>query len=317
MLIKLFRVMLIVALTSVQSGCLYMAIEKHGGAFLVGVTGEEFVHISNDQWDSSRNAMVYFYRPDSRWASEEIDAPSLFIDDNRYVSMRANGFSWLEMAPGTRRITMRRPIGLLLGFEGISWPVEFSLSTIVDAEFEVEAGKVYYFRYSEIVAPSAPNPSLQDGDPLSKGDMQLVSRDVAIKEIVKTRFIEDEPPLAKNSAGTSIVEKNKEDDFNKEKARLEAAHEEELAQLKLDGYWKSTSWYWPFGGGPTKHTEAGIELKALEKEREAYLLALAEEKEKAKKPRWWWPFGKTQQDEQEQQSQKEQEQKVTGIRYSN
>ena len=314
MLNRIIQVALIAVIAASQTGCLYMAFEKHGGAFLVAVTGDQFVHIPNDEWDSSNNALVYFYRPDSRWASEEIDAPSVFIDDHRYVSLRANGFTWLEMAPGPKQITMRRPIGLLLGFEGIG---SFSLSKIVDAEFNVEPGKVYYFRYSEIEAPSLPNPDLDPADTLAQGDMQLVSREVAIKEIVATRFIENEPPFAKNSAGTSIVEQNKEDAYEKEKARLEAAHEEELAQLKLDGYWKSTSWYWPFGGGPTKHTEAGIELKALEKEREAYLLALAEEKEKAKKPRWWWPFGKTQQDEQEQQSQKEQEQKVTGIRYSN
>ena len=72
-----------------------------------------------------------------------------------------------------------------------------------------------------------------------------------------------------------------------------------------------------FGGGPTKRTEADIELKALEKDREAYLLALAEEKERGKKARWWWPFGKKQQDEQEPQEQSEQEQTVSGISYSN
>ncbi len=291
MLKKLLQITLIVTLAGVQTGCLYMATEKHGGAFLVGVTGDKFVHLPNEQWDSSRNAMVYFYRPDSRWASDEIDAPSLFIDNNRYVSLRANGYSWLEMAPGSRRITMRRPIGLLLGFEGISWPVEFSISTIVDAEFEVEAGKIYYFRYSEVDVPSVNNPALGDDDSLSMGDMQLVSRELAMAEIIKTRFIEDEPPLAKNSAGTSIVEKNKEDDFNKEKARLEVAKVEELEQLKIDGHWRGTTWYWPFGGGPTKRTEADIEIKELEKEREEYLVAYAEAEAKRKGPSWW-SFGK-------------------------
>lgn len=321
MLKRILQLTLVAFMTFSQTGCLYMAFEKHGGAFLVQVTGERFVHIPNDQWDSTNNALVYFYRPDSRWASEEIDAPSMFIDDHRYVSLRANGFTWLEMAPGPKQITMRRPIGLLLGFEGIG---SFSLSKIVDAEFEVEAGKVYYFRYSEIEAPSLPNPDLDPEDTLAQGDMQLVSRDVAIEEIVKTRFIENEPPFAKNSAGTSIVETNKKDVYEKEKARLEVAREEELEQLKLDGHWRSAKWYWPFGGGPTKRTEADIELKALEKEREAYLLALAEEEERGKKARWWWPFGKKQQDEQEQEREaqdqdqdQDQDPKVTDISYSN
>ena len=265
-----------------------MAFEKHGGAFLVPVSGDRFIHISNDQWEPEKNAIVYFYRPDSRWASDEIDAPSMFIDDNRYVSLRANGFSWLEMSPGTRQITMRRPIGLLLGFEGMG---DFSLSKIVDAEFEVEAGKVYYFRYSEVDLPSAPNPEIDAENPLAQGDMQLVSREVAMKEIVKTRFIESQPPFAKNAAGVSIVEKNKEDDFKKEKARLEEIKTEELAQLKADGHWRNSQWYWPFGGGPTKRTEADIELKELEKEREEYLVAYAEAEAKKKGPSWW-SFGK-------------------------
>lgn len=314
MLKRIFQIAFVALMVVSQTGCLYLAFEKHGGAFLVQVTGEQFVHIPNDEWDSTNNALVYFYRPDSRWASEEIDAPSVFIDDHRYVSLRANGFTWLEMAPGPKQIAMRRPIGLLLGFEGIG---SFSLSKIVDAEFDVEAGKVYYFRYSEIDAPSQPNPDLDSEDALAQGDMQLVSREVAIQEIVKTRFIEDEPPFAKNSAGTSIVEQNKEDAYEKEKARLEVVQEEELAQLKMDGHWKSTKWYWPFGGGPTKRTEAGIQLQELEKEREAYLVALAEKEEKAKKPRWWWPFGNKQQDAEEQQDTKEQERKVTVVNYSN
>ncbi|UZE97443.1 DUF2846 domain-containing protein [Alkalimarinus alittae] len=297
MLKRILQIAFVAVIVTFQTGCLYMAFEKHGGAFLVSVTGEQFVHIPNDQWDSTNNAMVYFYRPDSRWASEEIDAPSVFIDDHRYVSLRANGFTWLEMAPGPKQITMRRPIGLLLGFEGIG---SFSLSKIVDAEFDLEAGKVYYFRYSEIQAPSQPNPDLDPEDTLAQGDMQLVSRDVAIKEIVKTRFIENEPPFAKNSAGTSIVEQNKKDAYEKEKARLELAKEEELEQLKADGHWKSTKWYWPFGGGPTKRTEADIELKELEKERENYLLALAAEENKGK-TKWWWPFGNKQQEEEPQQ----------------
>lgn len=284
MLKRFLQIALIAIAATLQSGCLYMAFEKHGGAFLVPVSGEQFVHIPNEKWDSTNNAMVYFYRPDSRWASDEIDAPSVFINDHRYVSLRANGFTWLEMAPGPKQITMRRPIGLLLGFEGIG---DFALSKIVDAEFEVEAGKVYYFRYSEVEAPSAANPSLSPDHPLAQGDMQLVTRDVAIKEIVDTRFIENQPPFAKNSAGVSIVEQNKEDDFKREKARLEVAKEEELAQLKNDGYWRESKWYWPFGGGPTKRLESDIALKELEKSREEYLTALAEAENKGAP---WWKF---------------------------
>ncbi len=284
---RFLQISLLLLSTGLMSGCLtvYLAFEKHAGAFLVEVTGPKFIHIPDRQWDSKNNALVYFYRPYSDWAAEEIDAPSLFIDDRRYVSLRGNGYSWLEMAPGTRRITMRRPIGLLLGFEGID---EYSLSIIVDADFELEPGGIYYFRYSEVEPPAKPNPALDPDHPLASGDMQLVSAEVAFDEIVHTRFIEDEPPLAKNSAGTSIVETNIMDSFAKEREELEEQRDVELAELKDQGHWRSAKWYWPFGGGPTKRVKADRALRKLDKREQAYLATLAsEEKEDSK---WWWPF---------------------------
>ena len=53
----------------------------------------------NDAWGSNQNAMVYFYRPNSQWAADEIDAPSVYIDDRHYFNIRGNGYTWLEMAP--------------------------------------------------------------------------------------------------------------------------------------------------------------------------------------------------------------------------
>lgn len=265
------------------NGCLYLALEKHGGAFLVPVSGEKFVHLPNDSWDTQSNAMIYIYRPDSEWASDEIDAPSVYIDDRHYVNLRANGYSWLELAPGKRRVTMRRPVGLLLGFEGMG---HFALDLIVDAEFDVEPGKVYYFRYSEVELPEKANPELDPEHPLANGDMQLVSRDVAIKEIVLTRYMENQPPFAKNNAGKSIVEVNKTDDYKKTKKQLEEEREVELAKLKSEGHWRESKWYWPFGSGPTKRLKTDVELKKLDKARDQHL-AMLEEK-KAKKS--WWPF---------------------------
>ncbi len=287
MLIKALQIALLTAMTSVLAGCptLYMAFEKHGGAFLTSVSGERFVHIPDTEWDSKNNALVYFYRPDSDWGSEEIDAPSVFIDDHRYFSIRSNGYTWLEMAPGVRHITMRRPIGLLLGFEGFG---SFALSKIVDTDFEVEAGKIYYFRYSEIDKPGAANPELEEEHPLAQGDMQLVTADVAYDEIVNTRFLESQAPFAKNSAAVSIAETNRMDNFARERQDLEARREIELAQLKEAGYWRDPKWYWPFGGGPTKAVKAERELRKLDKREQEYVASLASsEKEDSS---WWWPF---------------------------
>ncbi len=286
MLKKTLQFASLLAIVSVLSGCpVYMAFEKHGGAFIAPVKGDNFVHIPDIDWDQKNNALVYFYRPDSDWGAEEIDAPSVFIDDHRYFSIRANGYSWLEMAPGIRHITMRRPIGLLLGFEGIG---NFNLSKIVDADFEVEAGKIYYFRYSEIDKPSEPNPNLDEDDALAQGDMQLVTSDVAYEEIITTRFIESQAPFAKNSSAVSIAEINRLDNFKKEREELEERKEIELAQLKEAGYWRSPKWYWPFGGGPTKAVKADRDLRKLNKREDAYIASLASSEKEEKK--WWWPF---------------------------
>lgn len=291
MLNRFAQITVVAMVASLLSGCPkpYLAFEKHGGAFLVPVKGEQFVHRPNSSWESNKNAMVYFYRPLSQWGADEIDVPSVYIDDHHYFGIRANGYTWFEMTPGKKQITIRRPIGLLLGFEGIG---SFSLEKIIDAEFYPEAGKVYYFRYSEVDVPSAPNPDLDPDSPFAKGDVQMVSRDVAIKDIVTTRYIESQPPFAKNSAGTSIVKVNNLDAYKAEKARLEEARSEELAQLKEQGYWRSASWYWPFGGGPTKRLKTDIELQKLEANWQAYEADLErkEAMEAALNKSKWWPF---------------------------
>ena len=130
------------------------------------------------------------------------DAPTVYIDDTRYISMRSNGWSWLEVAPGTRRLTMRRPLGAVLGFEGMD---DFALSLIVDAKFDVQPGGVYYFRYSEDDTPKEPNPALASDDPLSKGDMQLVSWEVAYPEIINTRFMDSRPRSPRTQVGRILL----------------------------------------------------------------------------------------------------------------
>ncbi|MAM86031.1 MAG: hypothetical protein CME36_01820 [unclassified Hahellaceae] len=287
-IVSVLRITTLVLACSLLSGCptIYLAFEKHAGTFLVAVDGPQFVHIPDTDWDSRKNAMVYFYRPASRWSLEEIDAPSIFIDDRRYFSMRGSGFTWLEMAPGVRRVTVRRPIGLLLGFEGIG---DFALSKPVDAEFEVEAGKVYYFRYSEIDKPSKRNPDLPPDSLLGEGDLQLVSGEVAFEEIVDTRLITNKPPLGKIDAPRSIVQLNIQDSFAKERQQLMAQREEELEELKAEGHWRPAPWYKPFASGsPTKRVEADKALRKLDKEVAEYERSLAASEKDDKK--WYWPF---------------------------
>ena len=82
-------------------------------------------------------ALVYLYRPHSKWNEQEILANSIFINGMRLPSLTDNHYYWLEMNPGVYRLKISRPLG----------PLYFQKGTVVD--FQVEAGRTYYLRYDE------------------------------------------------------------------------------------------------------------------------------------------------------------------------
>lgn len=268
----------------VLSGCtVYQSIGKSVGGFLHPVSGHNFVHIDTDAWDQ-KNALLYFYRTHSQWAADEIESPSVYIDDKHYFNIRNNSFTWLEVAPGERHLAMRRP---LLGLEGLN---SFSLSLIADATLNVEAGKIYYLRYNELTEPERPHPDLDPEHRLASGDLQLVTREYAMQsgEIVSTLFLNSDL-LAPNHAATSIVEVNQDADYEKRKAVLEEERELEIERLKQQGKYESASWYWPFGGGPTVPLESDRKLKELD-EQYARLEAERERRREAESGGGWWIF---------------------------
>ncbi len=266
------------------SGCtIYQSIGKSVGGFLHPVSGHDFVHIDSDAWDQ-RNALLYFYRPHSQWAADEIESPSVYIDDKHYFNIRNNSFTWLEVKPGERHIAMRRP---LLGLEGLN---SFSLSMIADATLEVEAGNIYYLRYNELTEPEVRHPDLDPEHPLASGDLQLVTRSYAMQsdQIVSTLFLNSDL-LAPNHAATSIVEVNEDMDYEKRKAELAKERELELERLKQEGRYEETSWFWPFGGGPTEPLETDQKLEALEQDY-AQLEAERKQRREAESGGGWWIF---------------------------
>jgi len=214
-----FRVLIVVSLVSASGCTIYQSIGKSTGSFLHPVSGHDFVHIDNDSWDR-KYAVLYFYRTDSEWAGDEIEAPSVYVDDSHYFNIRNDSFTWLVVKPGERHIAMRRP---LLGLEGMN---SFSLSLIADAALNVEPGGIYYLRYNELSEPTQAHPELGPEHPLAQGDLQLVTREYAMQrqEIVSTRFLNSDL-LAPNHAAVSIVEANEEAD----RERREAA--------ESDGWW--------------------------------------------------------------------------------
>lgn len=268
----------------VGSGCtVYQSIGKSVGSFLHPVSGHDFVHIDNEQWDRD-NAVLYFYRTHSQWAADEIEAPSVYIDDNHYFNIRNDSFTWLEVSPGERHIAIRRP---LLGLEGLN---SFSLSLIADATLEVEPGRIYYLRYNELEEPESTHPELAEDHPLTSGDLQLVTRDYAMQagEIVSTRFLNSDL-LAPNHAAVSIVEVNEDGDYERNLALLEEEREAEIERLKAEGKYEEAPWYWPFGGGPTEPLESDRKLRELEREYAA-LEQERERREEAEGGDGWWIF---------------------------
>ncbi|MDO6823345.1 DUF2846 domain-containing protein [Marinobacter sp. 1_MG-2023] len=277
-----FRGLLVVSLLLPASGCtFYHSIGKSVGSFLHPVSGHDFVHLDNDEWDS-RHAVLYFYRTHSQWAEDEIESPSVYIDDTHYFNIRNNSFTWLVVNPGERHLAMRRP---LLGLEGLN---SFSLSLIADATLTVEPGRIYYLRYNELSEPTQMHPELDPEHPLAEGHLQLVTREYAMQrqEIISTRFLNSDM-LAPNHAAVSIVETNEDVDYERQISLLEEERALEIERLESEGLYEPAPWYWPFGGGPSVPLEADRKIEQLEQEY-ASLELERERREEAESDGWWF-----------------------------
>ncbi|WP_148862308.1 DUF2846 domain-containing protein [Marinobacter fonticola] len=277
----------LLALAGLLSGCaIHQSIGKSTGAFLHPVSGHDFVHIPNSDWDRQNHALLYFYRPHSQWAADEIESPSVYVDGHHYFNFRNDSYTWLVVAPGPRHIIMRRP---LLGLEGIN---DLDLSRIADAKLDAGAGEIYYLRYSEVEPPARAHPDLNPEHALASGDLQLVTREFAMtgeQELASTQFLNSDL-LAPNHAAVAIVEANQDYDYERRLEELEAAREAEIESMKDKGMYEAAPWYWPFGGGPTQPLETDRQIRALE----SSYAALEAEREAAKAAQddghWWWPF---------------------------
>lgn len=267
------------------NGCgmkLYQSLGKDMGAYVRPVTGPEFSPVASYKWNSKEQALIYFYRPESQWGNDEIMAPSFYVDDNHYFNLRANGYTWLVVLEGKREFDIRRPFNGIEGVEHMG-PISLIFDHILDAEFTVEAGETYYLRYSEVDDPESPYQGLPDDHPLNEGPARLVNEETALPEIRETRLLLDKVAVH-NSAAQSIVEDNREADYERRRAELLEERKEELQQLRESGNYEAAPWYWPWGGGPTKRLEADRKLRKLEREREERLA-------KDDEGHWWWPFG--------------------------
>lgn len=256
-------------LAQLAGGCtFYHSMGNSAGAYVRTVSGSDFEPVSRSEWNQEEHVLIYFYRPQSKWADEELEAPSVYIDDTHYFNLRSGSYTWLEVYPGERELDMRRP---LLGLEALGGNFDHILETTLT----VEAGETYYIRYSEVDEPKTVHSSLEDDHPLANTDTsakpRLVDSEVALPEMRQTQFL-DSQLLAFNNAGGSIVRDNLASDFDQRQARLEEEREAEIEALKRQGNFEPSPWYWPFGqGNPTQPLETDEKLQALKAERSAYL----------------------------------------------
>lgn len=93
-------------------------------------------------------AIVYFYRPDSRWNRQEVMAPNFFLNSQRIPSLISNHYYWIELPQGQYRLTVSRPLGV----------VHFQKPLVAD--FQVQAGQEYFLKYEEEKFRGAPDTSL-------------------------------------------------------------------------------------------------------------------------------------------------------------
>ena len=82
-------------------------------------------------------AIVYLYRPDSKWNRQEIVATSFFINKQHIPSLLHNHYYWLELPEGNYRLSTSRPMGAL----------HFQKPKYLD--FKVQAGQSYFIKYDE------------------------------------------------------------------------------------------------------------------------------------------------------------------------
>ena len=53
-------------------------------------------------------AIVYFYRPDSRWNRQEIIPNNFFLNGKKIPSLISNHYYWIELAEGDYKLSLSR-----------------------------------------------------------------------------------------------------------------------------------------------------------------------------------------------------------------
>lgn len=118
-------------------------------------------------------AVVYLYRPDSKWNRQEIIAQSFFLNGKKIPSLISNHYYWIELAEGDYRLSLSRPLTVM------------HFQKPVTADFSVKAGQHYFLKYEEEQFRGGPN---GDADLLRVGPLMQMPTKQALKEIGMTQL---------------------------------------------------------------------------------------------------------------------------------
>lgn len=190
----MIRIGLLILMVVLLPGCtVYHAIGDDFGSYIAPPDGQEFKPVAY-RWDYENTALIYVYRPGSTWANDELETPSFYMNDERLFNMKGGSYTWYEVEPGNHDVVIRRP---LLGLSGAKFagtvlginftkPLEFTLKRVADLSLHAEAGKVYYFRYSEIDQDAL----LFKDMTFNKNPLLIVTPEVALAEIKETQMLD-------------------------------------------------------------------------------------------------------------------------------
>jgi hypothetical protein len=141
------------------------------------------------------HALVYFYRPQSEWADQEIEAPGLFLNKKLIGSLPSNSYLVLELDVASYPLEMRRPLF------GSFWTVladsMLDFNRIAGFNLDVGAGGTYYLRYDELNPPPVAEGTALVGD----GALQVVSASLGASEITATHEFQPAQQFAANGEG--------------------------------------------------------------------------------------------------------------------
>lgn len=162
-----------------------------GSYYFPNTDGKLFEKLDESEWDKEVNAIVYFYRPNSQWASEELEAPSYYINDEIIFNLRAGSYTYVELPAGSYDFAVRKSMMPLFGFEAFDdkLMMAFDLNLQADIGLNLDAGSITYIRHSEVSLPEIRHSGIEPDDPMATADVQLVEEEMAMKELPKTRYL--------------------------------------------------------------------------------------------------------------------------------